>query len=116
MKPIVGRAAVTVALLAIVLLPIYWMISTSLKSNKEITQETAFYPHSPTFADYLRLFSEKEFGVLSHQLDRGDVHLGRGRALGRFARRLRSPGSAYRSGLSARSGSPFSPCASCRPS
>ena len=63
MRPIIGRAAATVALLGIVLLPIYWMISTSLKSNKEITQETTFYPHAPTFANYLRLFSEKEFGA-----------------------------------------------------
>jgi multiple sugar transport system permease protein len=63
MKHLIARAVATVALLGIVLLPIYWMVSTSLKSNKEITQETTFYPHAPTFANYLRLFSEKEFGA-----------------------------------------------------
>jgi multiple sugar transport system permease protein len=36
------------------------MVSTSLKSNKEITQETTFYPHAPTFANYLRLFSRRK--------------------------------------------------------
>ena len=63
MRHFIARAVATVALLGIVLLPIYWMVSTSLKSNKEITQETTFYPHAPTFANYLRLFSEKEFGA-----------------------------------------------------
>lgn len=56
-----GRFVVFVVLLAIVLLPIYWMVSTSLKSNKEITQETTLYPHEPSFDNYVRLFSEKQF-------------------------------------------------------
>ena len=34
MKHFIARAVATVALLGIVLLPIYWMVSTSLKSNK----------------------------------------------------------------------------------
>jgi len=61
MRHTLARAAAMAAILGIVLLPIYWMIVTSLKSNKEITQETTFYPHTPSFANYLRLFSEKEF-------------------------------------------------------
>jgi multiple sugar transport system permease protein len=57
------RALVFAAMLLIVLLPIYWMVSTSLKSNKEITQDLTLYPHAPSFDNYLHLFSEKQFGA-----------------------------------------------------
>jgi multiple sugar transport system permease protein len=58
-----GRAAVTALLLAIVLVPIYWMAATSLKSNKEITQDGTLFPHAPSFDNYRHLFSEREFGA-----------------------------------------------------
>lgn len=57
-----ARGAVMALLLGIVLLPIYWMAAASLKSNKEITQETTLYPHAPSFDNYARLFSQKQFG------------------------------------------------------
>ena len=56
------RAAIFVVILAIVLLPIYWMVAASFKSNPEITQDATLYPHVWTFDNYVRLFSEKEFG------------------------------------------------------
>jgi multiple sugar transport system permease protein len=56
------RGAVASLVLAIVLLPLYWMVAASLKSNKEITQDATLYPHAPSFANYRRLFSQKEFG------------------------------------------------------
>ena len=59
----IARAGVIVALLAIVLVPIYWMMATSLKSNKEITQEGTLYPHAPSFDNYTHLFSQKQFGA-----------------------------------------------------
>jgi len=65
---VIGRVAGWVgfgAVLALVLVPIYWMVSTSLKSNKEITQDGTLYPHAPTFDNYSKLFAEKEF---SHYL------------------------------------------------
>lgn len=52
---------VTSLLLAVVLLPIYWMVAASLKSNKEITQDVTLYPHAPTFGNYIRLLSQKQF-------------------------------------------------------
>jgi len=55
------RPIVVVVILSIVLLPIYWMVSTSLKSNKEITQDATLYPHAPSFDNYLHLFSQKQF-------------------------------------------------------
>jgi multiple sugar transport system permease protein len=54
-------AIVTSLLLAAVLLPIYWMVAASLKSNKEITQDATLYPHAPTFGNYIRLLSQKQF-------------------------------------------------------
>jgi multiple sugar transport system permease protein len=57
-----ARAAVFVAILGIVLLPIYWMVAASFKSNPEITQEATLYPHVWTLDNYIHLFSEKEFG------------------------------------------------------
>ena len=58
----VGRWLGTCLILAIVLVPIYWMLSTSLKSNKEITQDATLYPQDPSFDNYRNLFAEKEFG------------------------------------------------------
>ncbi|TIV89865.1 MAG: carbohydrate ABC transporter permease, partial [Mesorhizobium sp.] len=39
----VARILTTIFVLAVVLLPIYWLVSTSLKSNREITQEGTLY-------------------------------------------------------------------------
>lgn len=63
MKIILLRALAIIAILSIVLLPIYWLVSTSLKSNKEITQDGTLYPHVASFDNYFHLFSEKEFGA-----------------------------------------------------
>ena len=58
----IWRGAVMALVLGVVLLPIYWMVAASLKSNKEITQDATLYPHAPSFDNYLRLFTYKEFG------------------------------------------------------
>lgn len=61
------RRALTIAALvmtlAVTVVPLAWMIETSLKPNPEITQGGTLYPHSPTFANYERLFSERDFGA-----------------------------------------------------
>ena len=59
-KPLRGVGVAVI--LAIVLLPIYWMVAASFKSNKEITQDGTLYPHAPTLENYLHLFSQKDFG------------------------------------------------------
>ena len=38
------------------------MVSTSLKSNREITQDGTLFPHSSTFANYASLFNGRDFG------------------------------------------------------
>ena len=57
-----ARATVVVIILGVVLLPIYWMVAASFKSNPEITQEATLYPHVWTLDNYIHLFSQKEFG------------------------------------------------------
>jgi multiple sugar transport system permease protein len=46
----------------IALVPIVWMVETSLKSNPEITQEGTLYPHHWTLQNYRGLFSGRSFG------------------------------------------------------
>lgn len=58
----IARGLTFAVILAVVLVPLYWMVATSLKSNKEITQEGTLYPEDPSFDNYRKLFSEKEFG------------------------------------------------------
>ena len=53
--------AVLVAI-GIALLPLLWMLSTSVKTNREITQDGTLLPHSFTFANYASLFNGRAFG------------------------------------------------------
>jgi multiple sugar transport system permease protein len=55
-------AAIAVALLFSIV-PLVWMVSTSLKTNREITQDGTLLPHSFTLANYSSLFSGREFGA-----------------------------------------------------
>lgn len=56
-----AQAGILAVILTVVLAPLYWLVTTSLKSNQEITQARTLYPHQPTFDNYIRLFHEKEF-------------------------------------------------------
>lgn len=47
--------------IAFAVTPILWMVLTSLKSNREITQETSLVPQALTTANYVSLFSGREF-------------------------------------------------------
>jgi len=61
-----GRLAWVAAALAAILFaltPLVWMVLTSVKSNREITQETSLVPESLTSANYVNLFSGREFGA-----------------------------------------------------
>jgi multiple sugar transport system permease protein len=49
--------------LAFAVIPILWMVLTSLKSNREITQETSLVPQALTTANYVSLFNGREFGA-----------------------------------------------------
>ena len=40
------------------LLPIYWLINMSFKTNTEIVGSLTLYPHEPTFANYPTIFTD----------------------------------------------------------
>src|SRR3954453_9547053 len=43
----------------VLLLPIYWLINMSFKTNAEIVNSMTLYPHTPTIANYVTIFTEK---------------------------------------------------------
>jgi multiple sugar transport system permease protein len=57
-----GWVAATVTAIAFAITPLIWMLLTSLKSNREITQETSLVPQALTTENYISLFSGREFG------------------------------------------------------
>ncbi|TDI57958.1 MAG: carbohydrate ABC transporter permease [Alphaproteobacteria bacterium] len=42
----------------LLLLPIYWMFNLSLRTNADILNEFALYPADPTFANYMKIFTD----------------------------------------------------------
>ncbi len=42
----------------LLLLPIYWMFNMSLRTNADILNEFALYPADPTFANYMKIFTD----------------------------------------------------------
>ena len=49
--------------LAFAVVPLLWMVLTSVKTNREITQDTSLIPQSLTTANYVSLFSGREFAA-----------------------------------------------------
>ncbi|MFL5755394.1 MAG: carbohydrate ABC transporter permease [Chloroflexota bacterium] len=65
-RELAGRAAwLTAVILAIAfaIVPLVWMLLTSLKSNREITQDLTLLPSAVTTANYVSLFNGREFGA-----------------------------------------------------
>ncbi len=58
-----GWLLATIAAIAFAITPLIWMLVTSLKSNREITQETSLIPQALTTANYVSLFNGREFGA-----------------------------------------------------
>ncbi len=57
-----GAFAALLGAVLVALVPLGWMLQTSFKPNREITQDGTLYPHEPTWANYARLFGERDFG------------------------------------------------------
>jgi multiple sugar transport system permease protein len=55
-------SATLILVVVIVLVPVAFMVTTSFKSNAEITQELHLWPHAATFSNYSRLFKDSFFG------------------------------------------------------
>jgi len=44
--------------LGLLFLPIYWMLNMSLRTNADIMSVFAWYPSDPTFANYMKIFTD----------------------------------------------------------
>jgi glycerol transport system permease protein len=58
MTTLPGRRLILVVFLVFLLLPIYWLINMSLKTNTEIVSSLTLWPHNPTFANYRKIFTD----------------------------------------------------------
>lgn len=52
------RSIVFGAYLVLLMLPIYWMLNMSLRTNADILGEFALYPSSPTLENFAKIFSD----------------------------------------------------------
>ncbi|MDJ1160137.1 carbohydrate ABC transporter permease [Chelatococcus sp. SYSU_G07232] len=53
-----GRAVVMTLYLLFLLLPIYWLVNMSLKTNTEITSGLTLWPETITFDNYVKIFTD----------------------------------------------------------
>jgi glycerol transport system permease protein len=56
-----GRAVVLTLYLLFLMLPIYWLVNMSLKTNLEITSGLTLWPHNITFDNYIRIFTDESW-------------------------------------------------------
>ena len=52
------RTLALVAYLALLLLPIYWMLNMSLRDNNDIMTHLAFFPQNPTLNNYAKILTD----------------------------------------------------------
>jgi glycerol transport system permease protein len=58
MKQGIFPRAVLVLYLVLLMLPVYWLINMSLRTNEDIMSRLAFFPHHLTFAKYAYILSD----------------------------------------------------------
>jgi glycerol transport system permease protein len=56
-----GRAVVMTLYLLFLMLPIYWLVNMSLKTNMEITSGLTLWPRDITFDNYIRIFTDESW-------------------------------------------------------
>jgi glycerol transport system permease protein len=58
MKP---RSAVMVLYLLFMIVPVYWLVNMSLKTNTEITTTLTLWPRNLTFDNYVKIFTDQSW-------------------------------------------------------
>ena len=53
-----GRRLILALFLIFLLLPIYWLVNMSLKTNTEIISGLTLWPHNPTLANYKKILTD----------------------------------------------------------
>src|ERR1700753_4218102 len=61
MHSIPGRRIIISLFLIFLLLPIYWLVNMSFKTNEEIVSTMTLWPHVPTLANYVRIFTDESW-------------------------------------------------------
>ena len=61
MHSIPGRRIIISLFLIFLLLPIYWLVNMSFKTNDEIVSTMTLWPHQPTIANYMRIFTDESW-------------------------------------------------------
>ena len=61
MNTLPGRRIILTAFLVFLLLPIYWLVNMSLKTNSEIVTGLTLWPHQPTLANYAKIFTDSSW-------------------------------------------------------
>jgi glycerol transport system permease protein len=56
-----GRSVVMIVYLACVLLPIYWLVNMSFKTNTEIVSSMTLFPKTFTFDNYITIFTDESW-------------------------------------------------------
>src|SRR5690349_1134677 len=56
-----GRVVVMTLYLVFLMLPIYWLINMSLKTNTEITSSLTLWPRNLTFGNYFTIFTDQSW-------------------------------------------------------
>jgi len=55
------RTAVLIIYFALLLLPIYWMLNMSLRTNADILGAFSIYPGNPTLSNYIKIFTDESW-------------------------------------------------------
>src|ERR1700709_2104161 len=61
MHSIPGRRIIMTGFLIFLLLPIYWLVNMSFKTNGEIVSTMTLWPHQPTLENYMRIFTDESW-------------------------------------------------------
>ena len=61
MHSIPGRRIILGLFLVFLLLPIYWLVNMSFKTNSEIVSTMTLWPHTPTLQHYRRIFTDESW-------------------------------------------------------
>ena len=61
MNTIPGRRLIISLFLIFLLLPIYWLVNMSFKTNTEIVTTMTLWPHQPTLENYKRIFTDESW-------------------------------------------------------
>src|SRR2546430_16019019 len=61
MHSIPGRRIIISLFLVFLMLPIYWLVNMSFKTNTEIVSTMTLWPHQPTVANYVRIFTDESW-------------------------------------------------------